>query len=378
MTNGQRPPWGAMIVAAGLVAGCGGGSGDGGAQTTESAGTTTTQSIAAGGNVNPVTGANKAIAPEDYYFYDMQGFRSFGYHTYANSSLKLLISAIGPKKLLDHLESFRTTAQDPAARAAAARFIELIHAAYTASASVDTHAFIVGLQELAPFNQRNAAGEWAFKLESDAFSREQDALQFLALLSQLFRLDTLPGWSFDIDETYVHQGQERKRKAEKSRFQLFQPVDLGRIKAEDVPGVNLQKLVDLLHAPQEAQIRWNEADPAPTTVQVTRQVSIPDEEHFDRLTISLQGKLAGATPLSIKGSVTLPAVSQKTGQRLLLTLRPKEVLVWDQWQYAMRIRNHELEWMKHSESTVYPADAEDPRETARLVNFAVTRIAPAP
>ncbi len=378
--NGRRPHWGAMIVVAGVVSGCGGGSGDGSGETVERSSTTTRPSIVAGGNVNLITGADarKAIAPEDFHFYDMQGFRAFWHHSYANSSLKLLISAIGPKKLLDHLESFRTTTQDPDARTAAAQFIELIHAAYTSYGSVDTHAFIVGLQKLAPFNKRNAAGEWEFKLDSDVFSKEQDPQQFLALFSELFRLDTLPGWSFDLDETYVHQGQERAHKREKSRFQMFQPIDLGRIRPEDVARLNLQKIVDLLHAQDEAQIRWNDADTAPTTVQVIRQVSIPDAENFDRLTISLQGTLAGATTLSIKGAVTLPAVDQKTGKKLLLTLRPKEIVAWANSRYSIRIKNHELEWMKHSESSVLPAESGDDKDNAQLVNFAVTNIVPAP
>lgn len=375
MTKGKLSHWSATIVVAGLMAGCGGGSDDG----SDEAVATTTPSIVAGGNVEVITGAGtrKAIAPDDYYFYDMQGFRSFWHHSYANTSLKLLISAIGPKKLLDHLESFKTTAQDPAARSAATQFIELIHDAYTSYVSIDTNAFIVGLQELAPFNKRNAAGQWEFKLDSDVFSKEQDQQQFLALFSELFQLDTLPGWSFDIQETYVHQGQERVRNSEKSRFQMFQPVNLGRIKPEELPSLNLQKIVDLLHAPDEAQIRWNDADTAPTTVQVTRQVRIPDAKNFDRLTISLEGTLANTATLSIKGAVTLPAVDQKTGQKLLLTLRPKEVVAWDNSGYSIRIKNHELEWMKHSESSVQPAEPRDEKDMAELINFAVINIAPA-
>lgn len=371
-----------MIVVAGGVAGCGGGS-DEAVQSTTTSPTTTSAPPAGifGREVSITAGAGSAQKPllaEEYERHDMAGFASFWHQSYANASLKLLISALGPKTLLDHLESFKTHTQDPGARTAATQFIELIHQAYQSPGSVDTEKFIQGLQNLAPFNQRNAAGEWAFNLDGLQWSKEQDPQQFLLLFSELFRLDTLPGWSFNVNETYLHQGQERPLESAKNRFQMFQPVDLSRIKPDQPHTSNLQKLVDLLHADDEAQVRWNAGDTALTTVKVRRQVGIPDVDHFKRLTISLQGGLPTLIIFNLNDTVTLPAINQKTQQKIVLTLTGKEVITWDTSRYAARIRNHQEQWMEHLEYFVLPADSDDMKDSGRVINFTVTHIAPAP
>ncbi|MCD2514435.1 hypothetical protein [Comamonas endophytica] len=379
MSTNQRLPWGALLVATGILAGCGGGSGGDGDTPLQTITGPTRPSGFISPNVTITVGADAArpTAPEDFHRHQMNGFRAWRLD-YANASLKLLISAIGPKPLLDHLENFRKTARTPEESGAAAQFIDLIHKAYTADASVDTEAFILGLQELAPFNKRNAAGDSEFKLRSDFPFTQQDPERFLPLISQLFRLDTLPGWSFDIDETHIHQGQERAQRSARNSFQMFQPVQLNRVKSEDLKAFKLQTLVDLLHADQEALVKWNDADAQATAVKVRRQVSIPDVENFKRLTIWLQGQTSENTSYSLNDTATLPAIDQKTKQKIVLTLAAKEAVMWSGTRYVIRIKDDEGWWIKHDDSFVSPAGAGDDKHAATLINFAVTNVAPAP
>lgn len=305
----------------------------------------------------------------------MKGFRGY---SYANASLKLLISAIGPKTLLDHLENFKKASQNPEERAAVGQFIQLIHDAYNAFPSVDTQAFIRSLQKLAPLDKRNAMGDLEFKIDSESQSNLKEPKQFLPLLAQLWRLDTLPGWSFDIEEIHVHQGQERVHKAPANSLAMFHPVHLDRLKPEQIPGFNLQTLVDLLHADSEAQVQWNQGDAGPTTVKVRKQVSIADAEHFKRLSISLEGAAAEPLRFSLKDAVTLPAINRKTGQKILLTLAPRQAVVWNQMRWAIRIRGENGQWTTHEDSFTYPTGEVDEKDVAQVINFAVTRITPAP
>lgn len=410
MTTRQHFQWSALLAAAGILAGCGGGS-DGGDVPVESAaraapatpvGAATPAMPAPPAAPAPIPApaappipapppvpaspdlpdragpaTPKTIAAEDFHRHEMKGFSAWDY-SYANASLKLLISAIGPKPLLDHLENFKETSQNPEQSAAAGQFIALIHDAYNAFIRVDTLAFIRSLQKLPPFDQRNAMGDLEFELGSESRSNLKEPRQLLPLLAQLWRLDTLPGWSFDIDEIMLHQGQERARKTPKSSFQMFQPVQLDRVKPEDIPRFNLQKLVDLLHVDGEAQVRWNEGDANLTAVKVRKQVSIADVEHFKRLTISLEGAAAQPLVFSLKDAVTLPAINQKTQQKIVLTLAPRQVIAWNHSRWVIRIRGENGQWTTHSDSFASPTKASEDGDVAQVINFAVTRIAPAP
>lgn len=378
MRNSRQPRWGAMIVAAGLLAACGGGSGGGVDETMTGTAVQRPSSIS-GREVTIITGAGSAQEPpipDQYEDHDMGGFISGWGRSYASASIKLLISAIGAKELRGHLESFKAASQNAEERSAADQFITLIDEAYAARGTVWTNDFLKSLQNLAPFNQRNAAGEWAFKLDQELFSGEKEPEKFLPLLAELFHLDTLPGWSFDIQETYVHQGQERAQERARNRFQLFQPVDLGRIKPEDVASLNLQKLVDLLHAQDEAQVQWNPGDAALTPVKVIRQVRIPDADQFKRLTISVQGGLPKLVTFNLDDTVTLQATDQKTGKKLAITMTGKEAISWNNSRYAIRIKNQKGLWMEHDESAVSQGDETDRKDQVKMINFAVTRITP--
>lgn len=378
MRNSRQPRWGAMIVAAGLLAACGGGSGGGVDEVMTGTAVQRPSSIS-GREVSIITGAGSAQEPpipHQYEDHDMGGFISGWGRSYASASIKLLISAIGAKELRGHLESFKAASQNAEERSAADQFIKLIDEAYAAHGTVWTNDFLKSLQNLAPFNQRNAAGEWAFKLDQELFSGEKEPEKFLPLLAELFHLDTLPGWSFDVQETYVHQGQERAQERARNRFQLFQPVDLGRIKPEDVASLNLQKLVDLLHAQDEAQVQWNPGDAALTPVKVIRQVRIPDADQFKRLTISVQGGLPKPVTFNLDDTVTLQATDQKTGKKLAITMTGKEAISWNNSRYAIRIKNQKGLWMEHDESAVSQGDETDRKDQVKMINFAVTRITP--
>lgn len=389
----QRFPWIALLVATGILAGCGGESDDS-ADTPELLPSTvagidpiTRAPAPAGGRPSIVAGRNvtftlhdgneKPVAPEDFQRHDMKAFRGGWHQSYANASLKLLISAIDPQPLLEHLENYRKSTQNPEEGAAAGRFIDLIHEAYNAFSSVDTRDFIKQLQNLAPFDRRNAAGDWEFKLDSDVFSTEKDPEQFLALISELFRLDTLPGWFFDIEETYVYQGEERAKPGARNRFEVFQ-VPMERIAAADAANFRLQRLIDLLHADQAAQVQWNEGDAQAATVKVRRQVIVEDVENFKRLTIGMKGSTPHTLKFSLAGSATLPVIDRKTGRKLMLTLAPAQALVSGKSDYAVRISKHDGQWLTHREGFVSPTRLDEEASEGRLINFAVTSVAPAP
>jgi len=377
MRNEQRLHWGAMLLAANLLAACGG-SGDSDESAETAAATSMRPSVISGRSVTIITGggeATKTPRPEEYESHGMADFQALRNQTYAMASIKFLMSALGPKKLLDHLEGFKANAQDPELRTAAEKFIALIHQTYTSTSPVWITGFLQGLQNLAPFNQRNAAGEWEFKIGGNVLSQEQDPERFLLLLSQLFRLDTLPGGSFGIKETQVHQGQERAQQRANDRFQILQPVDVGRIDPEKPGGLSLQKIVDLLHADAQAQVVWNAGDAAPTAVKVLRQLNITDAEQFKRLTLSLHGALPEKYRFDVSDTVTLPAFDQKTGRNIVLTLTSKEVISWNDPLYEVRIKNQKGEWIEHGYHGAPGHDARDVPEVAKVINLAVTNIA---
>jgi len=378
MMSHQRLQWSAMLVAAGIVAGCGGGSGDDDTAPSTVANAASTSAPPTGFisphiSIQVGDDAKQPVPAEEFNNRVMRSFIALGYE-YANASLKLLISAIGPKPLLDHLEQFKKIASNPGESAAAGRFIELIHEAYDGSSVMYTEAFFTGLQELAPFNQRNAAGELDFKLRQDPTGESPQPQKFLLLVSQLFRLDTLPGWSFDIDETLAHQGEERAHKSARNASPMFQPVDLDRVTPAEQVNFSLQKIVDLLHADQEAQVQWRETDPGPTVVKVRRQVSIADVPNFKRLTISLEGGTSQDTKYSWSDSVTLPAINRQTQQKIVLTLAVRQAILWDGTHHAFGIRQKDGRFVIHRDYSGFSSD----RFNAHLINFEVTSIAPAP
>ena len=334
--------------------------------------------MALGPRIAPVAAGPGFLVPEEFHRHDMQAFRGGWCQSCAHSSLKLLISAIGPKPLLDHLERFKAEAVQSQEIAAANQFIAIIHHAYNARGALDTEPFFNALQHVAPFNERNIVGDFRYKVENDVYRSEREPGKFLALFSQLFHLDTLPGWSFDIDETYVHQGDEQINYDTRNRFEMFQSVEMKRMDPADREPFDLQKVVDLLHADQERQVKWGEGDAHFTLVKVRRQVRIADVAHFKRLTIHLPDNTAMLSPATFPEVVTLPAVDATTGRALVLRLAPKEVLMSDIPSYSIYIRNDAGQWLIHSEHMVSPVPYRFHARIGKLINFVVIDIALAP
>lgn len=326
-------------------------------------------------------GAPPPLIPEGCQRPALKPFRGGWNQSFAHASLKMLISVFGGQQLLDHLEEFKRSASTPQAIAAADQFIALIHQAHHAPGIVDTEKFLNGLQHLAPFNQRNIVGDWKFKVQSDLYTDEREPRKFLPLISELFRLDTLPGWSFDIDETYIHQGVEQINYPIRNRFEMFQAVETQRLPAPSHEGPSifaLQEVVDLLHAGQQRQVKWGEGDEHFTTVTVRRQVCIDDVAQLRRLTLSLPGNMAELVPDYLPACVTLPALDRKTGRRLVLTLAPREVMTLNVPNYGLHVRNDAGQWLIHTDQTVSPKRYEFDKNIGRLINFAVIDAAPAP
>lgn len=338
--------------------------------------------MGAGGPAAPANGgAPVPLIPEGCQRPELKPFRGGWSQGFAHASLKMLISAFGGQQLLDHLAQFKRSASTPQAIAAADQFIALIHQAHHAPGIVDTEKFLNGLQHLAPFDQRNIVGGWKFKVQSDISIEEREPRKFLPLLSELFRLDTLAGWSFDIEETYVHQGVEQIHYDIRNRFEMFQAVETRRLPAPTHAGPSifeLQKVVDLLHADQQRPVKWGEGDAHFTTVTVRRQVCIDDVAQLRRLTISLPGNMAELVPAYLPDSVTLPTLDRKTGRKLILTLAPREIMTLNIPSYGLHIRNEAGQWLIHTDYMVSPRRCEFDKNIGRLINFAVIDAAPAP
>lgn len=321
---------------------------------------------------------HRPLLLQEFHRHGMKAFRAGWGQGFAHASLKMLISAIGAQQLLDHLENFKKGSLQPQEIAAADEFIAIIHQAHDSSGIVDTEKFLNGLQQLVPFNERNIVGDWKFKVESDIYTAEREPREFLPLISELFRLDTLPGWSFDIDETYVHQGVEQINHDIRNRFEMFQAVQTRRLPAPTHAGPSifeLQKVVDLLHADQQRPVKWGEGDAHFTNVTVRRQVCIEDVVQLKRLTISLPDNMAELVPAYLPDSVTLPAFDRKSGQKLLLTLSPREVMTLNVPSYAVHVRDEAGQWLIHTDCKVSPHRYEFDKNIGRLINFAVINAA---
>ena len=233
MRADQRFPWGALLAIAGALSGCGG-SQSSDESTWESRSGQPSMISGREVSIEVGGGAPKSIAPEDFHRHEMQSFRAGWHQSDAAASLQLLISAIGPKPLLEHLEHYRNTTQNPEEAAVAGRFIDIIHQAY------------------------------------------------------------------------------------------------------DAPS-----------------------------------------QSFKRLTISLQGGLPQITQVSYEAPVTLPVLDRKTGQKMVLTLAAKESIVAGDSAHVIRIRNDAGQWVTHDTSMALVRSARDGGPFGKLINFAVTGIAPA-
>ena len=301
---------------------------------------------------------------------EIAGFPYVGDNSYGSTGVKLMISAIGPQKLTDHLNQFKQAAQDANEILAAEKFIDLIHTAYHPDSTLKNklQEFLDTLPALPPFKATDESGTPKFRRNQG----RQQVEPFLELLAQSFHLNSMPGRSLDLKETCVYAGYESYAPTLENSFPFTHTVELAGI----TPHRNgLQALVDLLHRDEPVLAKYGPTISDFVPVTVTKEAHVADLENFDRLTLSLNGFAEIFVDLS--APVTLPVFDKKTEQKMLLTLAPTQVVLHQKGNYQALIKTGASTWRWHIDDVVSTFRGGDFGASISMISFTVIGRKPA-
>lgn len=358
----------ATMVSACLLAGCGGSS----------------DSVVPTTAVPPrtIVAAEKIQAPDDRRLLqlratrtahgkDMAGYAPIGNNSYANASLKFLISAIGPQRLVAHLENFSEHTPDPTARIAAQKFIELINKTYQSKDTLrnEVKELTDVLQTLAPFNKVNEHGGLAFRLDE-----AQTPSVFLDLLAKAFQLDTLPGWSLDIKDTLVQDNEVLIEDLPVFNGHLYRIAPLNILAHSGVAQISLQGLVDLIQTHIDTWSTGASPGAPAILVRMLREARVADADSFTRLTVLPATADPASAPLMdyrLDDRAVLRVLDLTTGKPAQLTLRPNEQLIFEDGRYQLNLRNTAGQWEHHDDDVVADVPGGRRDSVLHLLNLGV-------
>lgn len=302
----------------------------------------------------------------------MCGFTNLGNTCYANSALKLLISSIGGKALLDHLENFHHRTTDPDLRDAAQKFMLVIEEACINKSPLNLalKALFDSLQKLPPFAPSKGSSEATFKI----VGVQHDANLFLGSIWDLFSLSDIPGHAMKLREAFIN-GLERQIP--------FRPEQFCHIANVADPEVSLEDIVHSMHQTEYRDMRWAPADTNNTRVVSVKNWEVNDIEHLHRFHMQIcalthdngrLGKLQLAQ-VNLTDDVTIVITDQKTQQNWEVTLEPREVIVHRgslaRGHYYMYAKQGGNEWFKHDDRTVRACEGVPRGEQPAMISFAV-------
>lgn len=410
--------WGAIIAAACVLAGCGGDSDSAPAASSDTQATSPAPSrLIAGGDINIATHADSAAsaaraaepqadaravavpapvpvadavalstpvadanltsnekqhpsATTGFDGKEIAGFPYVGDNSYGSTGVKLMISAIGPQKLTDHLSQFKQAAQDANEILAAEKFIHLIHTAYHPDSTLKSklQEFLDTLPALPAFKTTDESGALKFRLNQG----RQQIEPFLELLAQSFHLNAMPGRSLDLKETCVYAGYESYAPTLENSFPFAHSVELAGI----TPHRNdLQALVDLLLRDEPVLVKYGPTATDFMPATVTKEAHIADLASTDRLTLRLNG--SAEIVVDLLEPVTLPVFDNKTQQKMLLTLAPTQVVLHQKGNYQALIKTDASTWKRHIDSRVSTFSGGDFGGSISMINFTVIGRMPA-
>lgn len=271
----------------------------------------------------------------------LSGFPNLGSTCYASSALKFLIRSAEPRRLIEHLTVFANASDAPRSEAAT-RFIQLIESSYSATGATREALvnFSVSLQKLPAFSSRNTAGGLDFPL----VNKQQDVNDFLMRLSESFALGELYGYPIILMDF------RNELKANAEYWTILAPATV-----QD----SLQDLFDRTHAADWLVRRGQEP------LQLT--VAIADGSELGKL---------GNLNFDFNQSVRLRATDASTGEALVLTLEPREVVEFrgidDQGHYLIYFKDGQ--WFRHDDERVQTFARMPAIEQVRMINFAVVTV----
>lgn len=308
------------------------------------------------------------------------GFHNLGNTCYANTALKFLIHSIGKKRLIEHLEQVQQNATAPSKQECAAKFIELIKAAYDSKKPLhrELRDFFASLQKQDNFCAKPDGS--SFTIVGD----QNDTQEFLLELSACFDLGMLNTNVLQIQSTLVN-GRE-KRAPHIADAAYCQDAYLTNSEQADF---DLQQIVNTLTTRQDdVSMRWNNNDSEDTTVSRVQQWVTPDIQKVDRFNLHINAMdysdgIAARLILNadITKPVRIPVIDQKTGVEWALTLEPRDIIIHaggvvggsnTAGHYYMYSRREQGSWTLHDDKSVERGQDINQNEQAKMISFAVT------
>lgn len=325
--------------------------------------------------------ATPAVEEEKTQCFDgkqMRPFAPLNAKETTTASLKFLISAIGPQKLVDHLEKFKQSTQNPKKRLAAEKFVVLIRNAYSPSNLLiidELKDLVAEIQAIAPFTKLTQAGALQYDLNAPMHTP-----RLADLLAELFELDEIPGWSIEKDTIYTTEGKEPFGRYESTGFSLEVEPE---VDSAGLPIIyraqkrTLQQILDAMHPDYHVEAADFEDETKKLDFKVIRRLSVEDINEFTRLTTNFYLLRAITLKFDRNDRVTLKVFDRKTQSNMLVTLEPKEIFMMDDGNKEVFIKSSNGSWKRHARLLVTPPFEQQMHGTLYMINFAVVKAAAA-
>lgn len=350
----------------------------------------TSNGSAASGVANSSPASEPANSPAAKLdpFKRVQGFANLGNTCYANSALKFLMFSIGIPQLNEHLQGVIDRSYDEGKKLCAEKFMNVINASIVNNPNsgnrfVDDYVekelteFFEELQKQPAFGNMDGSGEVGFKIVGE----QQDARDFLARVTDLFKLNGKDFSPINLESKWTHNGLERNASDNPA------PAYYKIVTVND-SSTSLQEIIDKSYAAEHGvTVRWNSDDVENVQATKIHQWVVDEIGKLDRFNLNIEAvqdgpvdspaKKLNLQSIDFNSKVKMPVLDKSTNQTWMVSFEPREVVIHDgsvngghYYMYSKR-EQPALGWAKHDDRQVLSKHEIAPEEQPKLISFAV-------